>query len=117
MTDLFIKLLNMSIVAGWLVIVVLLLRLALRKAPRWIFCVLWAFVALRLLIPFSVQSKTSAVPSVETVPPEIVVMETAPLLRAVSIRPTVPPILFWVWKKRNLRNLKSGSRKNSVQIC
>ncbi len=75
MTDIFIKLLNMSIVAGWLVIAVLLLRLALRKAPRWIFCVLWAFVALRLLIPFSVQSKTSAVPSVETVPPEIVYTE------------------------------------------
>lgn len=76
MTDIFIKLLNMSIVAGWLVIAVLLLRLALRKAPRWIFCVLWAFVALRLLIPFSVQSKTSAVPSVETVPPEIVYTDT-----------------------------------------
>ncbi len=72
MTDIFIKLLNMSIVAGWLVIAVLLLRLVLKKAPSWIFCVLWAFVALRLLIPFSVQSKTSAVPSVETVPPEII---------------------------------------------
>lgn len=72
MTDVFIKLLNMSIVAGWLVIAILLLRLVLRKAPHWIFCVLWAFVALRLLLPFSVQSKTSAVPSVETVPPEIV---------------------------------------------
>ncbi len=72
MTDIFIKLLNMSIVAGWLVIAVLLLRPVLKKAPSWIFCVLWAFVALRLLIPFSVQSKTSVVPSVETVPPEIV---------------------------------------------
>lgn len=75
MTDIFIKLLNMSIVAGWLVVAVLLLRLLLRKAPRWIFCVLWAFVAIRLLIPFSVQSNTSAVPSIETVPPEIVYTE------------------------------------------
>lgn len=75
MADIFIKLLNMSIVAGWLVIAVLLLRVFLKKAPRWIFCVLWAFVALRLLIPFSVQSEASAVPSVETVPPEIVYIE------------------------------------------
>lgn len=72
MTDIFIKLLNMSIVAGWLVVMVMLLRLVLKKAPAWIFCVLWALVALRLLLPVSVQSKTSAVPSVETVPPEIV---------------------------------------------
>ncbi|MBO7215398.1 MAG: hypothetical protein J6V84_00185 [Clostridia bacterium] len=72
MTDIFIKLLNMSIVAGWLVVIVILLRLVLKKAPAWIFCVLWALVALRLLLPVSVQSKTSAVPSVETVPPEIV---------------------------------------------
>ncbi len=72
MTDIFIKLLNMSIVAGWLVVTVILLRLVLKKAPAWIFCVLWALVALRLLLPVSVQSKTSAVPSVETVPPEII---------------------------------------------
>lgn len=75
MTEVFIKLINMSIVAGWLVLAVLLLRLLLKKAPRWIFCVLWAFVALRLLIPFSVQSETSAVPSVDTIPPEIIYIE------------------------------------------
>ena len=60
MNEIFVKLVNMSIAAGWLIIAVLLLRLLLKKAPRWITCLLWAFVAIRLICPFSVQSQLSA---------------------------------------------------------
>ncbi|MBO4795212.1 MAG: hypothetical protein J5547_03935, partial [Clostridia bacterium] len=51
----------------WLVLAVTVLRLVFKKAPRWVFCVLWAMVALRLALPFSVQSPFSVVPSVNTV--------------------------------------------------
>ena len=67
MGNVFFKLLNMSIAAGWLVLAVAALRLVFKKAPRWVFCVLWAMVALRLALPFSVQSPFSVVPSVNTV--------------------------------------------------
>jgi beta-lactamase regulating signal transducer with metallopeptidase domain len=66
MSVVFIKILNMSIAAGWLIGAVLLLRLVLRKAPHWISCILWALVALRLVIPFSLESSFSIIPSNET---------------------------------------------------
>ena len=67
MNTVFIKILNMSIAASWLIAVVLLLRPFLRKAPRWISCILWALVALRLIIPFTFESSLSAVPSSQTI--------------------------------------------------
>jgi beta-lactamase regulating signal transducer with metallopeptidase domain len=67
MANAFLKLLNISVAAGWLVIAVSLLRLIFKKAPRRLFCVLWAMVALRLLLPFSFQSVLSVIPSVNTV--------------------------------------------------
>ena len=72
MTALFLKLLNMSISAGWLILVVLLLRVLLKKAPKNVHCVLWALVAFRLLCPFSVESALSLVPNEETIPADIV---------------------------------------------
>lgn len=62
MEALFLKLLNMSLAAGWMVLVVLLLRLALRRAPRWAVCLLWGLVALRLVCPVSVESSLSLLP-------------------------------------------------------
>lgn len=67
----FIKFLNLSIQAGWLVIALLLLRPFLKKAPKYISCLLWAAVGLRLCLPFSIESVLSLIPSKETVPPEI----------------------------------------------
>ena len=67
MSAVFLKILNMSIAASWLIAVVLVLRLLLRKAPKWISCVLWALVALRLVIPFSFESALSLIPSDETI--------------------------------------------------
>ena len=70
MEAVFLKLVNMSITAGWLVFVVLLLRLLLKKAPKAIHCALWALVALRLLLPFSLESVFSLIPSTEPLPEE-----------------------------------------------
>ena len=72
MENLFLKLLNMSLSASWLVLAVLMLRLLLKKAPKWVRGVLWALVALRLVCPFSIESTLSLIPSAEPVPQEIV---------------------------------------------
>ena len=60
---LFLDLLNMSICAGWVILAVLILRLILKKAPGWFRMGLWGLVAVRLILPFSFESKLSLVPS------------------------------------------------------
>ena len=70
MESIFLKLLNMSISAGWLVLVVIVVRFLFKKAPKWVMCLLWAMVALRLVFPFSIESALSLIPSTETVPDE-----------------------------------------------
>lgn len=67
MSGLFLRIVNMSISACWILLAVLLLRLALRKAPKWIMVLLWGLVAVRLVCPFFMESKLSMVPSSETV--------------------------------------------------
>ena len=71
MTHVFLTVFNMSFTAVWVVLAVVLLRWCLKNAPKWIRCVLWAAVAIRLLIPFSVESPFSLLPSAQPVPPTI----------------------------------------------
>lgn len=66
--EIFLNFLNISITASWLVFAVLLARLLLKKSPKWVNCLLWAIVALRLLVPFNIESNFSLVPSRETIP-------------------------------------------------
>lgn len=66
MDMLFVKVLNMSISASWLVLVVLALRFLLKTAPRWIHVTLWALVAVRLICPYSLESTFSAMPEKTT---------------------------------------------------
>lgn len=67
MGDIFLKLLHMSITAGWLILLVAALRFLLKKAPRWIICLFWAMVAVRLVCPVSIESGISMVPRTELV--------------------------------------------------
>lgn len=71
MTGIFLKILNMSISASWLILAVMVLRIVLKKAPKWANVLLWGIVAFRLLCPFSIESAMSLIPSAETVSPEI----------------------------------------------
>lgn len=71
MTEFFLNVVNMSISASWLVCAVLLLRLLLKKAPKWINVLLWGIVAIRLICPFSFESVLSLIPSSQTINPEI----------------------------------------------
>lgn len=71
MSEIFLKAVNMSISASWIVLAVLLLRLILKKAPKWVNVLLWGIVAVRLICPISIESVLSLIPSAETVSPEI----------------------------------------------
>ena len=75
MTNIFLKFVNMGIAASWLVLVVMVLRLTLQKAPKWLRLVLWGIVALRLVLPISIQSVFSLIPSTETISPHIMNMQ------------------------------------------
>lgn len=67
MSDIFLKIVNMSISAGWIILAIILLRILLKKAPKWINCILWSIVGLRLVMPFSLESVFSLIPSTETI--------------------------------------------------
>ncbi len=71
MDTVFLKILNMSISSCWIVLVVILLRFVLKKAPKWINCVLWGIAGLRLILPFSLESIFSLIPSPQTLPQEV----------------------------------------------
>jgi len=71
MIALFLKLLNMSIVASWIILALLILRPLLKKAPKWITCLMWAIVGIRLIMPISFESVFSLLPTVEPIPNEI----------------------------------------------
>lgn len=77
MGEVFLELLNRSITASWLILAVLLLRLLWKNTPKWINCLLWGMVAIRLICPFSMESPISVIPSAELVKSNTVVDGTA----------------------------------------
>ena len=94
MTAVFLKIVNMSISAGWLVLAVLVLRLVLKKAPRWIHVLLWGIVAVRLICPFSIQSALSLIPSAETISPEIMMDPTPTVTTGIPLlNATLNPVI------------------------
>ena len=86
MSELFLKIVNMSISASWVVIAVLTLRFCLKKAPKWVNVLLWGIVAVRMVFPFSIESVLSLIPSAETISPTIM-MEQSP-----SVQTGVPAL-------------------------
>lgn len=86
MSELFLKIVNMSISASWVVIAVLTLRFCLKKAPKWVNVLLWGIVAVRMVFPFSIESVLSLIPSAETISPSIM-MEQSP-----SVQTGVPAL-------------------------
>ena len=93
-TTLFIKVLNLSLSAGWIVLFVLALRLLLRKAPKWINCLWWLLVGLRLVFPFSIESIFSLIPSSEVVSPDIIYSQTPSISTGIpAFNTVVNPII------------------------
>lgn len=94
MSSLFLKIVNMSIAASWLILAVVLLRVVLKKAPKWVNVLLWGIVAFRLICPFSFESALSLIPSAETISPEIMMDWTPEISTGVSsIDKVVNPII------------------------
>lgn len=111
MNELFLTIVNRSISASWLILAVLLLRFALKKAPKWVNVLLWGIVAVRLLCPFSFESALSLVPSAETIPLNIE-MDTTPSIHSGihAINNAVNPII------RRSNTPMTGASANPLQI-
>ena len=111
MTGVFLKIVNMSIAASYLVLVVILLRIIFKKAPKCINVLLWSIVALRLLFPFTIESPFSLIPSNETIKPTIMT-ETMPSLHTgiPDLNRVVNPIIQGAFSP------SLGSSANPLQI-
>lgn len=94
MMPVFIGMLNMSITATWITLAVLVCRLLLRKAPKWTSCLLWAMVAVRLLIPGFWESSLSLIPSIQPIPEDIAVSARPAIHTGISsINDAVNPVI------------------------
>ncbi len=111
MHTVFLQLVNRSIAAGWLVLAVLVLRLVLQRAPKWIHVCLWGLVAVRLVCPFSLESPWSLIPSTQTIPLHIE-MEPTPTIHSGidAINSVVNPIL------RDTNTPMPGDSINPLQV-
>ncbi len=94
MAEIFLSIINMSVSASWVLLAVLVLRLLLKKAPKWITVILWGVVAVRLICPFSIESIFSLIPSAETVSPGIMTEQIPTINTGIpSINSTLNPII------------------------
>jgi len=59
----FMQVLNLSLVGSYIILLVLLARLLLRKSPRWCSYLLWGIVFIRLIIPVFPESGFSLIPA------------------------------------------------------
>lgn len=67
MSEIFARYLEAGIFGSVIILLVLVLRLCLRKAPRRILCLLWLLAAVRLLLPFQLESRLSLQPDLDNV--------------------------------------------------
>ncbi len=94
MTELFLKIINMSISASWLVLVVLALRFVFKKVPKWVNVLLWGIVAVRLICPFSIESGLSLIPSAETISPDIMIAANPTIQTGIpAVNSVVNPVI------------------------
>ncbi|MBR3971948.1 MAG: hypothetical protein IKJ83_03585, partial [Ruminococcus sp.] len=78
MGNLFLTILNISITASYIALAAIMLRFLLKKNPKWISCLLWALLAVRLLVPFSLESKLSLIPDSEPIKANTSVSSVSP---------------------------------------
>lgn len=111
MTALFLQIVNLSIAASWLIAAVLLLRLLLKKAPRWISVLLWGIVAIRLVCPFSIESALSLLPSAGTIPSDIMTDPTPSIETGIpALNQAVNPVIEHSFAPQ------TGASANPLQI-
>ena len=98
MEQIFLKILNMSITASYLVLAIVLLRILLKKAPKWLRCSLWVLVGIRLMLPFSFESVLSLIPSAHTVPEDILYAQVPAIQSGIpAVNSSLNPILLNIY--------------------
>ena len=70
MRNIFLEILNNSIQASYLIVVVMIIRILFKNIPKWSRCLLWAMVAVRLFVPFEIESSFSLIPEIRKVESE-----------------------------------------------
>lgn len=111
MEQIFLKLVNLSINASWSILAVILLRLLLKKAPKWMSCFLWIVVGIRLIFPFSLESSFSLLPSAEAIPPTILSDSSPAINSGINIvNSTVNPMLSQLFTP------EIGASANPLQV-
>lgn len=90
-----IAVINKSIAASWMIIAVLLIRLVIRRIPKWVNCVLWIMVGCRLICPVGFQSAWSLIPSAKTLS-EVIMYTGEPAIDSgiEMVDQTINPILL-----------------------
>lgn len=78
MEKIFISILNMSLTGTFIITVICLARLLLRKAPKIISYALWAVAGFRLVFPYSIQNLFSLLPFKAVAIPQDIAMQTLP---------------------------------------
>ena len=112
MEKLFLQIVNISLVASWLILAVFGLRLVLRRAPKWITCILWGLVAIRLVFPFSIESGISLIPSAKPRPDDFVYTSRPYIDSGVAaIDQVINPILSVVLDAVTISSGMKGSSK------
>ena len=81
--------------ASWPILAVVILHYLLKKVPRWLSCVLWVIVAIRLICPFSFESTLSLMPSGEVISPDILYAQEPTIHSGIEVlNSTVNPMLI-----------------------
>lgn len=64
MANFFLEIFNLSLAACWLIGAIVAVRIIFVKSmPKWLICCLWGLVAVRLLVPVTLESNISLVPN------------------------------------------------------
>jgi beta-lactamase regulating signal transducer with metallopeptidase domain len=82
MEKIFLSVLNMSITGAYVIAVIILARLPLKKAPKIISYALWAVAGFRLVCPFSIQSVFSLLPFKAGPIPQDIALQSIPRINS-----------------------------------
>lgn len=63
MDELFLQILNNALTVSYLIIAIIVVRALAKKMPKWIVCLFWILVALKLVFPIQIESRLSLIPS------------------------------------------------------
>ena len=91
MQGLFTHILNSGIIASYIIVAIILIRLIFKKIPKRMLVLLWALVAIKLILPFSIESSFSLVPEIDPITQTIIATSAPDKNQSPDIEPINPP--------------------------